>query len=45
MSRDIAARKIVEKKVAVNLGNAPNIANVKIVVICNDILKHAESFN
>ena len=42
MSVDVAARKFVQKNVAVNLSNAPNIANVKIVVICKDIAKHAE---
>ena len=43
MSLDVAARKIVQKNVAVNLSNAPNIANVKIVGICKDIVKHAET--
>ena len=43
MSLDVAARKVVQKNVAVNLSNAPNIANVKIVVICKDIVKHAET--
>ena len=42
MSLDVAARKVVQKNVAVNLSNAPSIANVKIVVICKDIAKHAE---
>ena len=43
MSLDVAARKVVQKNVAVNLSNAPNIANVNIVVICKDIVKHAET--
>ena len=42
MSLDVAARKVVQRNLAVNLSNAPNIANVKIVVICKDIAKHAE---
>ena len=42
MSLDAAARKVVQKNVVVNLSNAPNIANVKIVVICKDIVKHTE---
>ena len=39
---DVAARKVVQKNVAVNLSNVPNIANDKIAVICKDIVKHAE---
>ena len=38
MSIDVTARKIAQKYVVVSQSIAPNIANVKIVVICNDIV-------
>ena len=38
MSIDVAARKVAQKYVIVSQSNAPNIANVKIVVICKDIV-------
>ena len=38
MSIDVTARKVVQKYVVVSQSNAPNIANVKIVVICKDIV-------
>ena len=38
MPIDVAARKVAQKYVAVSQSNARNIANVKIVVICKDIV-------